>query len=338
MNMTKSTIVIIWLTALLTAFCGQLIAAEDAPADMTEIMKQSLVRFNISAYRYEQHQPWRHADVSERSGFGCAVGEYQVLTTAYNVADAAFIKVRKYGQNEFIPATVKVVDYESNLCLLELDPNAMGEPLKAVEFVDEYNKGAEVNFYWLSSAAQVHDGRGYLDRATVIKSTTSYSKFINYIASNTSTSTTAGQLYCIGRKPIGIACWANQNKEAGLIPAQTINNFLADIADGNSTGFGAVGFKAAKLLDPSMRTFLKIPASMKEGILVADVYNLGTGSDILKADDVILAIDGQSINSNGRYEHSKYERLLFDNLITGSRENILPFLENERFQFLENSS
>ncbi len=279
-------------------------------------MKQSIVYLETSFYGYEQSQPWRHKDLSENWACACAVGEYEVLTTAWNVANLAFVKALRYGQNEFVGAKIKVVDYESNLCLIELDPNAVSKPLKPLVFTEDYRKGAEVDFYWLSSDNHLYNGRGYLDRTKVQKTNTSYEKRLHYIAANTSHRTGAGQVYCVGSEPIGIASRSNENKEASLIPAEVINRFLAAVADGDYEGFGAVGFTASELLDPAVRSFLKMPASLKTGAYVTDVYNLGTASDVLKKADVILAIDGNTLNSYGQFMHPKYEWLLFHHLIT----------------------
>ena len=315
--MKKQTVLILIILGVVIVFCTRLIAVEPSRTDMTEAMKQSIVYLKTSFYGYEQRQPWKHRDLSENWASACAVGEYEVLTTAWNIANVAFIKALRYGQNEFINAKIKIIDYESNLCLIQLDPNAMNKPLKPLVFSEEYQKGAEVDFYWLSSDNHLYNGRGYLDRTRVEKTNISYEKRLHYIVANTSRRTGIGQLYCVGSEPIGIACWSNRDKEAGLIPAEIINKFLANVADDGYKGFGAIGFAASELLDPAMRSFLKIPPSLKTGVYVTDVYNLGTGSDVLRKADVILAIDGKTLNPYGQFMHQKYERLYFNHLITG---------------------
>jgi len=55
---------------------------------------------------------------------------------------------------------------------------------------------------------------------------------------------------------------------------------------------------------------------MKNGVLVTDVYNLGTGCDSLKSSDVILAIDGKELDAYGKFLHSAYDRISFHHLIT----------------------
>jgi hypothetical protein len=314
--MKNHAVFIFIMFGVVITLCSQLTIAERNEADLTEAMKQSVVYLETSFYGYEQSQPWRHKDLSENWACACAVGEYEVLTTAWNVANLAFVKALRYGQNEFVGAKIKVVDYESNLCLIELDPNEAGEPLKPLVFTEDYRKGAEVDFYWLSSDNHLYNGRGYLDRAIVQQTNTSYENRLHYIVANTSHLTGEGQVYCVGSEPIGIACWSNENKEAGLIPAEIINRFLAAAADDSYEGFGAAGFATSELLDPAMRSFLKIPTSLKTGAYVTDVYNLGIGCDVLKKADVILAIDGNPLNSYGQFMHPKYEWLNFPHLIT----------------------
>lgn len=292
------------------------IAAKAPSADLTEAMKKSIVSLETSFYGYEQIQPWRHSALTENYAHACAVGKYEVLTTALGVADLTHVKALRFGQNEFIGAKIKLVDYQSNLCLIELDPATMTEPLTPLVFAEDYPKGDEVDFYWLSSDNRIYNGRAYLDRVRVQRTSASYEKRLNYIVGNASRQTSTGQVYCIGSEAIGIASWANDSKEAGLIPGEVINAFLAAAAEDDYKGFGAVGFAVSNLLDPAMRSFLQMPESLKDGVYVSDVYTLGTGSDVLEQDDVILAIDGKTLDSYGRFQHPKYEQLDFEYLIT----------------------
>ena len=314
--MKKQTVLKLFIVYIFITACPNIIADQQDRVDMTEAMKQSLIYLKTYFYGYEQHQPWKHRDLSESWACACAVGQYQVITTAWNVANIASIKARRFAQNEFISAKIKIVDYERNLCLIDLDPNEMAEPLKPLKFSEDYQKGDEVGFYWLSSEGDLYNGRGYLDRARVEKTSISYEKQLDYVVANTSQRTGTGQLYCVGSEPIGIACWSNKEKEAGLIPAELINAFLAEAAKDKYKGFGAVGFQTSELLDPTMRSYLKMPSPLKTGVYVTDVYTLGTASDIMKKADVLLAIDGVTIDSQGQFVHPKYGRLAFPHLIT----------------------
>jgi len=292
--------------------------------DLTEAMKDSIVYLEISKHGYNLSEPWKHSELSVSWACACAVGEYQVVTTAESVANHTFIKALRYGQNEFVGAQVKVVDYEANLCLIRLDPNELDKPLKPLNFSEDYQKGTEVDCYWLSSDNSLYTGRGFLDRVSVQETSTSHAQYLHYVIADATQRTGAGEIYCAGLTPIGIASWSNNNKEAGLIPSETINGFLEDNNDGIYKGFGKAGFAVSELLNPAMRSFLKMPAELKNGVYVSDIYNLGTGCTILKKHDVILKIDGNTIDPYGRFIHPKYERLSFNYLITSKSvdENI----------------
>jgi len=298
------------------SFC---LSAASADEKMSEKLKDSLVYVKISSYSYDQYRPWKQTDVQERSAYGCAVGPYQVLTTAFNIPDATFINIRTDSQNEYIPATVEVVDYESNLCLLRLEPNELARPLVPITFREGYKKGAEVESYWFSYKGHIYSGRGVIDRAEVSKTALSYAHFLDYVISNTSQRTGSGQVYFLGKNAIGIACWSNEEQEAGLIGAEVVNHFLADVADGHYEGFPVPGFNALRLIEPTRRRYLKMPESLQNGTYVNEVFNLGTGSGELQPADVILGINGISIDSHGRFKHPKFGLVSFRHLITSAK-------------------
>ncbi len=294
----------IWLIAL----------PANAAIDLTESMKQSLVYLEISNSQYDQYQPWRQSPISKEGGYACAVGPYEVLTTAENVMFAAFLQARCHWQNEYIPATVKIVDYEYNLCLLELDKDSMDKPLKPLRFKETFPKNSQLDTYWLSPGGHLTAARSTLDRAEMKYSDISFVKNLYYLATNTSRGFGDGEVCSHGNDIIGMACWGS-GSDSGIIPAETINRFLSQAHKEAYEGFGLVGFEVYELLDPTMRQFLKMPESLNHGVYVSSVYHLGTGSKELKSGDVILSIDGQSLNPYGRYLHKDYDRLSFEHLI-----------------------
>jgi hypothetical protein len=288
---------------------------KSAATDMSEQMKKSLVNLRVSIGGYEQFQPWKQKEVAQKAGYGCAVGPYLILTTADNVANATVIQVRRYEKNEFIPAKLKIVDYECNLCLLELDKEAAGQPFETITFADEYSKGSELSIYWLSTGSHLTSARGILDRAQYEQNPVSYNKNLYFILTNPSRDTSQAEIVFDGQKAVGLVGWSNSS-EVGVIPSESVNRFLKASQDKEYKGFGAIGFEASTLLDPAARKYLKMPADLQHGVYVSKVYSLGTGNKELKAGDAILSIDGKSLNPYGRYLHEKYDRLALDHLIT----------------------
>ena len=295
------------------------LAAAD-PADTVspaEAMKDSIVYLETSAYGYSVSQPWKHDALKQDWACGCAVGPYEVVTPASRVADLAYAKAFRYAQNAFITARIRVVDYGSDLCLIQLDPNELDEPLVPLHFEPRYDRGAQVSFHWLTSDSHMANGRGYVDRARAVRVVTSHAPHLRYIIANTSRRLGRGEVYCTGSTPIGIGCWSSDDNETDVIPAETIRRFLADVADGGAyRGFGEVGFGASELRDPTMRAMLEMPASVDGGIYVADPFTLGTGCEVLKKGDVVLSIDDQTLNARGQYTDPTYGLLSWQHLIT----------------------
>ena len=240
-----------------------------------------------------------------------------MLTTASNVRDAVNIKARVYGQNEYIAATVKVVDYESNLALLQLDEESLSGPLTSLEFEEDYEKGGQVGYFWLTAENRVRTGRGYIDRASVVQGRLSFAQLLHYLVSSVSQPGGAGHLFYRGEKAIGMgAAYNNQKKEVTVAPASVINHFLDDVRSGSYEGFALLGFAAEQLLDPTMRRYLKMPAEMTDGIYVSDVFTLGSGCETVEPNDVLLAIDGVKIDGFGRFRHEAYGKIAFSHLVT----------------------
>jgi hypothetical protein len=282
--------------------------------DLSEPMKQSLVYLEASGSSYELSQPWRQTQISKKSGYGCAVGPYEILTTAENVANATFVQARRYGENAYIPATVKIVDYEYNLCLLQLDKDAMDRPLAPLSFKELYPKGMPLTAYWLSSGNHLTTSRSTLDRAEMQGSFVSFVTTLTYFVTNVSRPFGDGQICCYEKDAIGIAAWGTES-DAGIIPAEMINRFLTHCKKKGYSGFATAGFRTSSLLDPAMRKYLKIPENIKHGVYVSVVYTIGTGSKELSEGDVILSINGMQLNSYGRYEHPEYKRISFHHIL-----------------------
>lgn len=305
------------LISLTIAYDVEAVSAESTASKQVEIIQDSLVCLVISTYSYNAAEPWKRRSLADRWVCGAAVGPYQVLTSARGVANHTFMKALRHGQAEFIRASAKVVDYESDLCLIDLDADELQAPLKTLRFAEIYAKGQAVTFHWLGPDSSLNSGQGYLDRAHLERVRTSYGQRLRYVIANTSQKMGTGGLCCLGTTPIGIGCWAGDNREADLIPSETIVRFLDAVAGHEAyQGFGEIGFAATGLRDPALRSSLQMPRSQRGGVYVSNVYTLGTGADSLLKGDVILEIDGHAIDAHGRYTDPIYGPLAMEHLVT----------------------
>ncbi len=289
-------------------------------------IKNSIVHLEISTYVYDQTRPWFRPDTLTQHGFGVAVGPDKILTTAANIANAALIKVKIIGYSKFVNATVKTVDYDANLSLLEIDQTELDHPFSPIMFEDIYQKTA-VTFYRVNPDTDFMTARGYIDRAEVIQTALSFTSQLMFMVTDASDPVGRGALYCIGDKAVGISSFGDPDrKQAELIPSARINAFLESAESGEYRSFAEPGFNSLWLLDPYMRRKLSVPEDVEGGILVTAVHNMGTGSSMLEPMDVILAVNGKKLTSYGRFEDDVYGNISFEHLITSR-------LEGEKISF-----
>lgn len=300
--------------ALLISMSASLYGAAET-VDLSETMKNSLVYLQISNSAYDLSQPWKRAPTVKDGGFACAVAPYEILTTAANIADATLVQAMLYSENAFVSARVKTVDYEYNLCLLELDKSAVKKPLTPLSFKESFPKGKPLTAYWLSGGNHLTTARCTLDRAEMAPANISFAQNLTYFATNVSRPFGDGEVCCHQDQPIGMASWGIDS-DSGIIPSETINRFLSHCKEKSYAGFGAAGFEVYFLLDPSMRAYLKMPAKLEHGAFVSTVYNIGTGSQELKQSDVLLSIRGQQLNPYGRYKHPEYGYISFHHILS----------------------
>ena len=294
--------------------CRQANTLDKQAAALSDGLENSLVYINVSVSHYDGFQPWKLSPAADTFCFGTAVGPYEILTIAEPLADASVIQVNVSGKNEFVPAKIKTIDYNLNLCLLEIAHDAVDHPLQPINFTADFKKGMELVGNWLSTDGTAKTSRGYLDRASILSCPTSYQRTLAFVASNTSRQTSRGELYTHNGKAIGIA-YTSTDKDVVLIPSETILRFLNQTNKTGYIGFGTPGYEADNLLDPSVRKYLKMNEDMKDGNYVSYVYSHGTGSEILKIGDVVLAIDEHPLNAYGRYKHPLYEETSYEHLI-----------------------
>ncbi|MEJ5259159.1 MAG: hypothetical protein WHS88_03110 [Anaerohalosphaeraceae bacterium] len=313
---TAATIIFIGLCVS----CRQYEASVDSRKLQEAVSKDSLVYIQIASSRYDLFQPWKRNPSQTAICFGAAVGPYEVVTLAEPFAYATLVQVKTQQEAQFVPAEIKAIDYDLNLCLLKLDEKALSAPLKPAEFKDKYKKNLELTGHWLASDGTVKTSRGFLDRVIVRSCPTSYQRTLTFVLSSTSRQTSRGEVFADRTGAVYGIAFDSTEAEVALIPSQTVVSFLRETEQNKEySGYGTPGFETYDLVDPTVRRYLKLPEEMKDGCYVSVVYAKGTGSDVLKAGDVLLALNGKVIDAFGKYQHPDFEKVSYEHLIHSRR-------------------
>src|ERR1041385_1205950 len=79
----------------------------------------SLVRVNVTGQPFDYFRPWQKKAPFSKRALGAVLAHDRVLVTADLVANQNYVELERAESGDKTAANVVVVDYESNLALLE---------------------------------------------------------------------------------------------------------------------------------------------------------------------------------------------------------------------------
>src|SRR3989440_11240917 len=94
-------------------------AATKGPETVVKPKELSLVRVNVTGQPYDFVRPWQKKAPFSKRALGAVLPGGRVLVTADLVANQNYVELERAESGDKIAANVIVVDYESNLALLE---------------------------------------------------------------------------------------------------------------------------------------------------------------------------------------------------------------------------
>ena len=86
-----------------------------------------------------------------------------------------------------------------------------------------------------------------------------------------------------------------------LVPAEIIEHFLTDIKDGKYDGFAHIGIGTQKMENATLKSVYKMDKDVT-GVMVMDISEKSSAFEVLQQDDILLSIDGHSIEDDGTVE------------------------------------
>ncbi len=307
---------------LLIGFCSNIFSKEDTfPVD-------SVVNIKVFYSSYNIKIPWQKSPPSTRSGQAIAIGPYELVACASLIKDYDLIQVLPEFYPTYVTAKVKLVDYDVNLCILEVSPKDISHPFKTVKFKTNFNSEENITLLWLTTARLFIKTRGRIEYPNVSFFKRSGAGFLYFQISSESSPEGYSEPVFQNNKVIGlIESFDAEKKSSSLLPSKIIIDFLARATKNTYNTIPRVGFDISPLPEQTTRKFLKIPETEKRGVLINDVYDFGSGINELKKGDVLMKIDGYDVDPFGNINHPVFGRLLLWFII--SEYNIGNFLNCE---------
>jgi len=279
----------------------------------------SLVRVNVTGQQYDYFRPWQKKAPFSKRGLGAVLPQGRVLVTADLVANHNYVELERAESGDKSAAEVKVIDYESNLALLEPTEKNFLDGLSPLEFALDTVVGDRLAAWQLEQTGALVVTEGLVTSVQMMPYPVDVGRFLTYRMS-------ISMQYRENSYTVPLV---KNNKLAGLllrydarsqlldaIPAPIITHFLKDAEGKQYKGFPSAGFSYFPTRDPQLRKFAG-QTGQPGGVYVTSVDpNSPAVKGGLQPGDIITSIKNNELDQNGNYVDPLYGKIEFTNLLT----------------------
>jgi len=282
-------------------------------------LKRTVVKIFTVTNRPNYYQPWERGYQYNSSGSGCVLPGKLVLTNAHVVSDQAFLQVMKAGDTKKYTAKLAYVDHDREVALLRVADEAFFEGTVPVELGPTPAQRDKVAVYGFPVGGdELSITEGVVSRVEVQIYTHSQRAFLTLQTDAAINPGNSGGPAFRGGKMMGIAFQAYSGggvQNTGyIVPVEIIQRSLEDWKSGLLEAPPNLGIHWQKMESPSLRAFYGMKKDLS-GVLVTKVVFGSPAWGVLKAEDVLLSLQGQGIADNGTVLFRNDERLLFSHVI-----------------------
>jgi len=270
-------------------------------------IRKSVARINNTSQDANYRTPWLPGALGGGSGTGWVVSKDRLLTNAHVVSNARFLTVEKENDPKKYIAVVEHIAHDCDLAILKVQDPAFFKDTKPLPLggIPELESSVTVIGYPIGGE-RISVTQGVVSRIDFRPYTHSVldSHLTIQIDAAINPGNSGGPVVQAG-KVVGIAFQGFSGDVAQnvgyMIPTPVIHHFLDDIKDGSYDRYMDLSIGIANTLNPAMRTALGL-ADDGRGVMVSSVQSAGVSAGKLEVGDVLLAIDGHDIASDGMVE------------------------------------
>ncbi|MGJ8657286.1 MAG: PDZ domain-containing protein [Akkermansiaceae bacterium] len=305
------SIIAIFLITLCSTF-----AAENLP----------LLKISSTSQEYNIAQPWEKKPTRTRRGIGVLVGKNQIITTAEMGADATFIEIETVDSKTAMPAKTIAIDYEANLALISVTDPAHQEligKMLPLEIAPSPKLDDKVKAYQVEDNGKTLVTNGIIRGADVVSSFVDGHYFLAFEikasmqgAANSFTIPVLKDGKLLGL----LTSYSSDEQLLDVTAPEIIKAFLTDVNDGDYVGFPSLGISITRTSDPHFRSWLKLDDDQGGLFIQRVARNSSAQNADIKEGDVLLAIDGHTLDRKGFYQSENYGPLYWGHLVGGSKK------------------
>lgn len=263
---------------------------------------ESIVKIENTAVEYNYATPWNAGHYLGNTGTGFFIGGNRFLTNAHVLSSSSRLMVTLTGDPTPHPARLLFIGHDCDLALFELEDPALSERLQPLAIGVTPTLDSEVRAVGFPVGGErLSVTRGVVSRIDYVGY--AHTEVDQHLAVQIDAAINPGNSggpVLQGGQVVGVAFQGlGEAENTGyMIPPPVIRRFLADVEDGHYDGYVDLGLSELPLVSPAQRAALGLEEDGR-GVLVGHVLATGSADGSLREGDILLAIDGLPIASDG---------------------------------------
>lgn len=274
--------------------------------------KQFALKIHVKSRKYDYAKPWGTPTFPSSTGSGFIIEGNRIVTNAHVVDGAIFIEVELAKDSKKYTAKIKKISHECDLAEITVDDEEFWEKTYGLEIGETPHLKQKVevhgfpmggdgycitkgNISRVENQVYVHSGQTLLN--------TQLTAPINPGNSGGAVITTQkgeieeGEILQV--KVVGVVHQVilNSHSIGYMIPAEVLKHFLKQV-ETNTMGFPTLGFQAQTMENPYLRQKYKMQEE-QSGVLIHEIPDISSAKGKLQPGDILMAIDGKTIDNNG---------------------------------------
>lgn len=282
--------------------------ANAAGAIYEDSAKEAIVKIYTVSKVPNYQEPW-NSSMRRSTGSGTIIEGNLILTNAHVVADQTFLEVQRYGQRKRYIAKVLSVSHQADLALLKVEDGQFFAGVKPLEFGELPRVEQQIVVYGYPMGGDTLSATiGVVSRIEHHVYAHSGESFLAVQVDAAVNPGNSGGPALSEGKIVGVVMQViGKSQNIGyLVPVSMVKHFIEDIKDGHHDGFADFGIITQSLENPSLRRYYHLDDNTTGKLVNYIIYNSAL-KDVLKAGDIITAIDGHQIENDGTVAFRDHE-------------------------------
>jgi len=268
-----------------------------------DVIKDAIVKIYTVSKIPNYSTPW-NSNIKRSHGSGTIIEGERILTNAHVVANETFIEVKRYGQTQRYEAEIEFISHQADLAILKVKDRTFFRGTKCLKFGTLPEIRQEITVYGFPMGGNsLSVSKGIVSRIEHNRYAHSREIFLSIQVDAAVNPGNSGGPAISDGKIVGVVMQQiTKSQNIGyLVPTEIIEHFLEDIRDGEYNGFGHIGIGTQKMENETIRNVYKMNRAIT-GVMVMDISQKSSAYDMLKKDDILISIDGHSIENDGTVE------------------------------------